>query len=878
LFFIFFLKKMSNRVLLIALYLLVNQCVASAQITDDFSDGDFTTNPTWVGDVANFQVNATQTLQLMAPAAGTSTLMTQGNIADSSVWNLTFRLEFGPSTSNLLRIFLLADAASPSTSSGYFLEIGENGTADALRLFRQDAGVPTLLATGVAGLVGTDPTDIRLRVQRSAAGTWTCEAAPTATGVFAPQFSVSDATYAGGPTRWFGFQCVYTATRTDKFFFDDLSVLPDLPDTTPPALVSAVADDATQVTAQFSEALDSTSASTAANFSIVGGPAVSTATWSSGAPNQVVLTLADGLTSGNWTLSTANLRDAVGNASASQSVDFQFVLIDVASEFDLLINEIMADPSPSVGLPDAVEWIEILNRSDKIIQLSSLRLEDSGGSPVPLPAYLLLPDSVVVLCPAADAALLANSAPNVLGMGSFPSLNNTSDVLALSRPTGQLIDRVAYDLFWHTESDKREGGWSLERINPNTPCLGRTNWQSCPALPGGSPGRRNLSWSDAPDVTAPSAAFIFLENSTTLRVQFSEGMDPVAGTDLAGYTLVPPVAISSASIDPLDRRIVTLTLAAPLSPSVLYTLILGDALTDCVGNPLSPDDTLTVGIPEVPDFQDIIFNELLPNPATGGSRFVELHNPTNKIFSLKNILIANYADGTDVQAIDQDRLLLPGGYVALTIAPNDILARFEATRSADLVTVNLPSMDDKTGKLRLFWSENGQTRLLDSLDYTDEWHNALFSVSDREGVSLERIRADQPTNLAQNWTSAARLGTPTRRNSQAQATLTPDDLVTLSPARISPDGDGYEDFLDIQFNLPSAGYSATLTIFDAEGLPIRHLVRQELLGTEGSLRWDGDTDDGTRARPGIHLVFLEIFAPDGSVRRVKKPFAVVARW
>ena len=70
----------------------------------------------------------------------------------------------------------------------------------------------------------------------------------------------------------------------------------------------------------------------------------------------------------------------------------------------------------------------------------------------------------------------------------------------------------------------------------------------------------------------------------------------------------------------------------------------------------------------------------------------------------------------------------------------------------------------------------------------------------------------------------------------------------------------------------------TMTIFDSGGIPVKRLVRQELVGTGGAVRWDGDMDDGVRARPGIYILFLEIFAPNGDVQRLKKPFAVVQRF
>jgi hypothetical protein len=105
-----------------------------------------------------------------------------------------------------------------------------------------------------------------------------------------------------------------------------------------------------------------------------------------------------------------------------------------------------------------------------------------------------------------------------------------------------------------------------------------------------------------------------------------------------------------------------------------------------------------------------------------------------------------------------------------------------------------------------------------------------------------------------------------------------DDIIQLPQDRLSPDDDGYEDYLPIFYNLPAPGYFASFTLYDSEGIPIKQLVRQELIGTEGQIRWDGDSDDGARVRPGIYVLYAEIFEPGGTVKREKKAVSVVARF
>ena len=103
-------------------------------------------------------------------------------------------------------------------------------------------------------------------------------------------------------------------------------------------------------------------------------------------------------------------------------------------------------------------------------------------------------------------------------------------------------------------------------------------------------------------------------------------------------------------------------------------------------------------------------------------------------------------------------------------------------------------------------------------------------------------------------------------------------IFVLLRDRLSPDGDGYEDFLEMRYRLPGPGFAATVVVYDAAGTPVRRMVRQSLTGSEGVLRWDGEAEDGQRIRPGIYAILAEFFEPGGRVYRVKRPVAVVTRF
>jgi Lamin Tail Domain/Bacterial Ig-like domain len=878
---------MNIRILSGVLLLFLGFCApVFAQITDNFNDGDFTQNPSWQGDVGSFIVNSKGELQLNAPAAGQSQLLVQGNIPDSVSWDFNIRMEFAASTSNLLRVFLLLDGPDPNTANGYHLEIGENGNVDALKLYRQKGSTRTLLASGVVGLAGKDTIQLRIRLIRSLSGIWTAEAARDCPS-FEPQFSVQDSTYKPGADRYFGFQCRYTETRKDKFYFDDIRIgAPEL-DKTAPKAIAVVAEDSLRVRIDFDEKLDSNSAKILANYLISGGIGQPVKISRNSCGTSVFLQLSKSLATGNYTLNIQNLKDEAGNILTTQSLDFQYLKIETPVEYDLIINELMVDPTPRRGLPDA-EWIEVLNRSQKHFQMSALRIGDGAGTGVVIPAYIIKPGEYIVLTNTTKVdSLRAVTNATVLGVSiSTIELKNDGDIVVLKTANNIPIDLVEYSLEWYADDAKRDGGWSLERINPNTPCIGRANWQACPNFPapGGTPGAINRSYDIKPDTQAPRMISAFPLSATQIEVRFTEGLDRSAWETPSAWRMQPALNISNIQAS-TDRSLMLLTLNQAMQLRTRYALTVGAAVRDCAGNLVPATDTAFVGLAEKPEKQDIVINEVLFNPPTGAARYVEFYNRSNKVFDWSEFILSDPEISQSIEEITVKRLFFPGEYHVFTSTPVITRERYQDVLAVNFIRQDLPSMYDDEGSIVISWLKNGVLTQIDSFYYDKSMHNALLSESDKDGVALERIRTESATNDRNNWTSASPIphgapGSPTQPNTQRIRNQpdADDNLIQLSAERLSPDDDGYEDFLDIQYTLPSEGYAASLSIFDANGQLVKNLVRQELIGTEGALRWDGDLDDGARARPGIYVLFLEVFNPSGEVKRVKKAVAVVQRF
>ncbi len=93
--------------------------------------------------------------------------------------------------------------------------------------------------------------------------------------------------------------------------------------------------------------------------------------------------------------------------------------------------------------------------------------------------------------------------------------------------------------------------------------------------------------------------------------------------------------------------------------------------------------------------------------------------------------------------------------------------------------------------------------------------------------------------------------------------------LVLSPAIFTPDNDGIEDNLQIDYRLPDAGGLLSIAIFDSRGKLVRFLCRKELclLGS-GTTYWNGKT--GSKDLPtGLYIVYLEYYNQNKVIKAKK---------
>lgn len=1124
----------SSKFIYLLTALVLAQLPAFCQVFDDFSDGDFTNNPAWTANEALFIVED-EVLRSNSPAESQYSISTPNTLIDETQWDFYVKLAFATSGANYVDIYLVSDNPDLTiVQNGYFLRIG--GTPDEISLFKRIAGVNTILIDGEDGVVNSSSSNVfDFSVTRSSIGEWNILYDKNQTGTFVSGGTVVDNEITS--TTDFGMLITQSgaASPVNNHFFDNFSIAPIPVDETPPVIIGGVANSSTEFELSFSEPLDQATAEDENNYQLSNVfSTVIDAEINALDPTIVTLAIDNPIPNGMVVpVTVSNVEDLAGNAMDSQSIDILYFTPDPSNYKEVVFNEIFADPTPVVGLPEA-EYLELFNASDGIFDLANWTLVNTTTAKT-LPSVVLFPGEYVILCDILYAEQFEQYG-TVIGIPSFTALSNAADSLTLINPQGTIIDIVSYSDGWYNDPEKKQGGYSLELINPFTECSGSNNWSASNAESGGTPGAQNSIFDETPDTTPPTIASYQLLDDQTIQINFSESMDEASlqsgsftwnegienmaitvlpnlqtieielnvpletgvsyiltisgvtdcsgnqiienttieiflgeqlgkydlliteimadpspsvglpegeyfelynasdkildiagirlndkvftesqilmpgayllcidddfvldfinfpdayvlpdlgtiyftngGRDLSlynaddeeidrvnyrldwyrdpdktdgGYSLerinltepcragdnwkasvdpkggtpgainsvnditpdtTPPQALAvfvqdstqvqmtfSETIDELsvfmasisvnpeltilsveavapDFMAINIQFADNIEPVITYSISIS-GIADCVGNESSETETLYFGLPQEAAPGDLLINEVLFYPQTGGSDFVEVVNVSDKIISLKNWALQNQSGTT--QIITQDAVLIfPGDYLVFTASPSNISQEYPFGKAENYFKMSaLPSYNNSSGSVILL---DDDENVIDQFDYLESYHFSLLNSF--KGVSLERMNFTRPTNDPGNWTSAAEtvgFATPGYLNSQYNAEGTANTRFEFENEIFSPDNDGYQDILNLNYKLETPGYAATIEIYDSRGRLLKTLENNTLLATSGTISWDGVTDEGIKARIGPHIYVITLFNLTGNTEIIKLPCIVAGR-
>ena len=206
--------------------------------------------------------------------------------------------------------------------------------------------------------------------------------------------------------------------------------------------------------------------------------------------------------------------DRLGN----RSTDLRAPVSWRPEPMDVVVNEILYEPlaDDMDGLPDQVEYIELMNRSNRRVHLDGLartRNPDEHGHADTIRVahrhlaldpgnYLLLAADTMQTADTAQAAGTAGTSGTIrtdhdmrveARVVVLPSLGlrNVGDRVRLHARDGVLLDDLHYTPHWHHPDVLETRGIALERIYVHGASNDAQNWTSSIDPSGGTPGQSN---------------------------------------------------------------------------------------------------------------------------------------------------------------------------------------------------------------------------------------------------------------------------------------------------------------------------------------------------------------------------------------------------
>ena len=528
----------------------------------------------------------------------------------------------------------------------------------------------------------------------------------------------------------------------------------------------------------------------------------------------------------------------------------------VTERHSVVISEILVDPEPQAGLPK-YEFVELYNRTDETIDISGWQIS-VGKTNGAILAGTIQPHSYIILCDSKEAATAYADFGNVASLKSLPSISNTEGLIALKNAEGDVVTWTEYSQKWFgQESFKKDGGFSLERIDLDNLHNSAENWKPCQSNVGGTPGAENTVKGLKQDMQQPEMRYYALAGENTCLVLFSKEMSMADLLSESNFVSTSEISRLLPQEPKLDR--ILLEFSEPFDEDTVEVDVRG---LHCVsGLPLS-DMKIRIARPDSVLAADVVINEILYNPAEKISEFVELYNRSHKVINLADlVLTTRKSDGAldTRKLIASDSILLfPSQYLLLSSDINSVCSYYECGDGLK-VSASIPSLPNSEGDLVLC-KQNGD--VIDELVYSDKMQSP--AVINSKGVSLERVNPDRPTQDKYNWTSAAfadNYATPARINSQynIEPFAESDKNFWFEYETFTPDQDGYRDFLLIHYQLPEEGYSMSVTIYTPNGVEVKRLLRNEIAGIEGTISWAGDNDSGSLSMVGVYVIKIEAF-------------------
>lgn len=273
--------------------------------------------------------------------------------------------------------------------------------------------------------------------------------------------------------------------------------------------------------------------------------------------------------------------------------------------------------------------------------------------------------------------------------------------------------------------------------------------------------------------------------------------------------------------------------------------------------------------------KEIVINEILFNPVKDGYDYVEGYNRSGDTLDISGYSIANRnAEGeiTNRKPLSRVSILIPPGkYFVITASEKWVRQQYKLNDSIVICQASMPSFADDEGTVAILKEDS----ITDELKYSEKWHFEM--IAEPEGVSLERIHYDKPTQDKNNWISASSssgFGTPGFQNSHFRTNNHVEGEVIIQPKVFTPNNDGSNDFVTITINKNESGWIANAVVYDIAGRRVKYLLKNETLAMKNTFNWYGLDDRSYPLPSGIYILFTELFSLQGETKRFKNTIII----
>ena len=613
----------------------------------------------WMDDTSSFLLNDTL-VSLRTEGAGSSKIKAPFKNFYGFEYSFKLSLDFAPSSSNKVRLYL---AGNEHPDDVVVLDLGESGSNDQWVLRQLSNGEEVQSQRG-SQMFGQPFTDLEIKLQKEI-NNWI---------VFIGEDSLDINASLEQDSLFFGLSCFYTSSNANGFHLSRFKGKETLKDNDPPQLDTLYWLNKDSIHLVFNE-----------EVKINQDPFSSVKRM-----QKASLNIDNHLFTLNIEITDRNENKSIVDTSFySKQMEFQ----------SFAFNELMIDPSPSLGVYEE-EYIELINLSGRDLSKTELYMVyNQDTSLISIDEWLR--DSLLVLYD--------------------QKLSNTSFNLELLDPYGGLIDHFEYNHLLFSKKKHSDGGWSLEKMDPDYFGDYVESWAFHESFQGGSPGILNET-EELTDEEAPYIEWVEINEVDTL-FHFNE-----------------PV----------------------YSDNAVLNIVKGlEDIKDLSGNSMK-DTTLVMDCDKEIVSGDLVISEILFRPSDDIPEFIELLNQSGKTILLDGLWLAKEIND-EVIPIYRFPPKLVQSNERFTICSDKYLLRIHdyLDKSTVLHDAGFPDLLSSEMHLLLI---NQNEELIDEILYNMDWTPDNLNLS--EGYSFERVgengvveRSWRVSSYSSNYASPGLLNT-----------------------------------------------------------------------------------------------------------------------